>query len=250
MLMNNLDPDVAEKPGELVVYGGIGRAARDWQSFDGIVAALRKLEADETLLVQSGKPVGVFRTHADAPRVPDRQFQPGATLGHLGAFQRARPQGPDDVRPDDSRLLDLYRQPGHRAGHLRDFRRDGPPALRRQPGRPLDSDRGPRWHGGRAADGRDHGGCVVPGHRMPSQQHRVPSAHRLCRCTGARPRRCAGDHRQGHDGQEAVSVALLGQRRRRAAGDAAPRRAAGLRHRSDLRARSGERLSAEGLDAG
>jgi urocanate hydratase len=69
MLMNNLDPDAAEKPGELVVYGGIGRAARDWQSFDRIVAALRSLEADETLLVQSGKPVGVFRTHADAPRV-------------------------------------------------------------------------------------------------------------------------------------------------------------------------------------
>ena len=69
MLMNNLDPDVAEKPEALVVYGGIGRAARDWESFDRIVAALRKLEADETLLVQSGKPVGVFRTHADAPRV-------------------------------------------------------------------------------------------------------------------------------------------------------------------------------------
>jgi len=69
MLMNNLDPEVAERPGELVVYGGIGRAARDWPSFDRIVDALRKLEADETLLVQSGKPVGVFRTHADAPRV-------------------------------------------------------------------------------------------------------------------------------------------------------------------------------------
>ena len=69
MLMNNLDPDVAEKPGELVVYGGIGRAARDWNSFDRIVASLKKLEGDETLLVQSGKPVGVFRTHADAPRV-------------------------------------------------------------------------------------------------------------------------------------------------------------------------------------
>lgn len=69
MLMNNLDPMVAEKPGELVVYGGIGRAARDWDSFDRIVAALKNLEADETLLVQSGKPVGVFRTHADAPRV-------------------------------------------------------------------------------------------------------------------------------------------------------------------------------------
>jgi urocanate hydratase len=69
MLMNNLDPDVAEKPGELVVYGGIGRAARDWESFDRIVAALKRLDGDQTLLVQSGKPVGVFRTHADAPRV-------------------------------------------------------------------------------------------------------------------------------------------------------------------------------------
>jgi urocanate hydratase len=69
MLMNNLDPDVAEKPGELVVYGGIGRAARDWESFDRIVATLKRLEGDQTLLVQSGKPVGVFRTHGDAPRV-------------------------------------------------------------------------------------------------------------------------------------------------------------------------------------
>lgn len=69
MLMNNLDPDVAEKPSELVVYGGIGRAARDWESFDRIVTTLKRLEGDQTLLVQSGKPVGVFRTHADAPRV-------------------------------------------------------------------------------------------------------------------------------------------------------------------------------------
>ena len=69
MLMNNLDPDVAERPGDLVVYGGIGRAARNWEAFDRIGASLRALESDETLLVQSGKPVGVFRTHADAPRV-------------------------------------------------------------------------------------------------------------------------------------------------------------------------------------
>ncbi|HQR89392.1 MAG TPA: urocanate hydratase, partial [Caulobacter sp.] len=69
MLMNNLHPDVAERPEELVVYGGIGRAARDWESFDKIVETLRRLEDDETLLVQSGKPVGVFRTHTDAPRV-------------------------------------------------------------------------------------------------------------------------------------------------------------------------------------
>src|SRR5690348_8397803 len=69
MLMNNLDPDVAERPDDLVVYGGTGKAARDWACFDAIVATLRRLEHDETLLVQSGKPVGVFRTHPGAPRV-------------------------------------------------------------------------------------------------------------------------------------------------------------------------------------
>ncbi|HWJ05166.1 MAG TPA: hypothetical protein VNS57_05185, partial [Steroidobacteraceae bacterium] len=69
MLMNNLDPEVAERPDDLVVYGGIGRAARNWDCYDRIVAALRALADDETLLVQSGKPVGVFRTHVDAPRV-------------------------------------------------------------------------------------------------------------------------------------------------------------------------------------
>ncbi len=69
MLMNNLDPEVAEQPGQLIVYGGIGRAARDWDCYDKIVEVLKDLNADETLLVQSGKPVGVFKTHADAPRV-------------------------------------------------------------------------------------------------------------------------------------------------------------------------------------
>src|SRR5688572_28093663 len=69
MLMNNLDPDVAERPGDLVVYGGTGKAARDWPSFDAIVDTLRQLGDDETLIVQSGKPVAVFRTHVGAPRV-------------------------------------------------------------------------------------------------------------------------------------------------------------------------------------
>jgi urocanate hydratase len=69
MIMNNLDPEVAERPEDLVVYGGIGKAARNWDCFDAIVATLRRLASDETLLVQSGKPVGVFKTHADAPRV-------------------------------------------------------------------------------------------------------------------------------------------------------------------------------------
>src|SRR5437588_7912215 len=69
MLMNNLDPEVAENPDELIVYGGIGKAARNWECFDRIVETLKLLNEDETLLVQSGKPVGVFRTHTDAPRV-------------------------------------------------------------------------------------------------------------------------------------------------------------------------------------
>lgn len=69
MLMNNLDPDVAEKPDELIVYGGVGKAARNWECFDAIVKTLKSLDNDETLLVQSGKPVGVFRTHENAPRV-------------------------------------------------------------------------------------------------------------------------------------------------------------------------------------
>src|SRR6202158_4548321 len=69
MLQNNLDPEVAENPAELVVYGGIGRAARNWQCFDAILETLRRLGDDESLLVQSGKPVAVFKTHADAPRV-------------------------------------------------------------------------------------------------------------------------------------------------------------------------------------
>ncbi len=92
MLMNNLDAEVAERPQELVVYGGIGRAARDWQSFDQITAALKSLEDDETLLVQSGKPVGVFRTHADAPRVliaNSNIVAHWATLDHFNDLDRA-----------------------------------------------------------------------------------------------------------------------------------------------------------------
>src|SRR5262245_28832856 len=69
MIQNNLDPEVAENPAQLVVYGGIGRAARNWDCFDRILASLKGLEADETLLIQSGKPVGIFRTQPDAPRV-------------------------------------------------------------------------------------------------------------------------------------------------------------------------------------
>jgi urocanate hydratase len=91
MLMNNLDDEVAERPGELVVYGGIGRAARDWDSYERIVATLKRLEEDQTLCVQSGKPVGVFRTHPDAPRVliANSNLVPQwATWEHFNALDR------------------------------------------------------------------------------------------------------------------------------------------------------------------
>ncbi|MEO1200081.1 MAG: urocanate hydratase [Pseudomonadota bacterium] len=92
MLMNNLDPEVAENPNELVVYGGIGRAARTWADFDRIISSLRDLGGDETLLVQSGKPVGVFRTHVDAPRVliANSNLVPHwATWEHFNTLDRA-----------------------------------------------------------------------------------------------------------------------------------------------------------------
>jgi len=92
MLQNNLDPEVAENPDELVVYGGIGKAARNWACFDGIMDSLRKLQPNETLLVQSGKPVGVFRTHTDAPRVliANSNLVPKwATWEHFNALDRA-----------------------------------------------------------------------------------------------------------------------------------------------------------------
>jgi urocanate hydratase len=92
MLMNNLDDEVAEKPGELVVYGGIGRAARDWKSYETILSVLKRLDEEHTLLVQSGKPVGVFRTHADAPRVliANSNLVPRwASWEHFNALDRA-----------------------------------------------------------------------------------------------------------------------------------------------------------------
>ena len=118
MLMNNLHPDVAENPHELVVYGGIGRAARTWKDFDAIVASLKDLEDDQTLLVQSGKARrGVSHAQGCAPR-SDRELQPRAALGQLGSFQRARSARARHVWPDDRRLLDLYRHARDRAGHL------------------------------------------------------------------------------------------------------------------------------------
>ena len=162
--MNNLDPEVAERPDDLVVYGGIGRAARNWDCYDRIVqrAARARRRRD------AAGPVGQARRRVPHPRRcaarADREFQPRRALVHLGPLQRARSQGTHDVRPDDGRLVDLHRQPGHRAGHVRDVRRNGSPALRRQPRGQVDPDRGARRHG-RCATARGDDGRRVDARR-------------------------------------------------------------------------------------
>ena len=163
MLMNNLDPEVAERPQDLVVYGGTGKAARNWESYHRIVAALRDLRDDETLLVQSGKPVGVLGTHPDAPRVLIANSNLVAALGHLGALPGAGAARPHDVRPDDGRLVDLHRHAGDPAGHLRDLRAGRPDPLRLgRPRRAARALRRPRRHGRRPAARRDHARRRLP----------------------------------------------------------------------------------------
>ena len=123
MLQNNLDPEVAEHPDKLVVYGGTGKAARDWRSFDAMVRTLRTLKQDETMLVQSGRPVGVMQTHEWAPRVLIANSNLVGDWANWEEFRRLEQLGPHHVRADDRRFLDLHRHPGHPPGHLRDLRR-------------------------------------------------------------------------------------------------------------------------------
>ena len=179
-----------------------------------------------------------------------RQFQSGAAVGDLGALQRARSQGPDDVRPDDRGLLDLHRQPGHRAGHLRDLRRDGPPALRRQPRaasgfsppasaawaarsrspRPWPAPRCWPWSASRAAS---------PSACRPAIWTRRPRrSTRRWRCSTRAPRAA-----------KPISVGLLGNAAECCRELLRRGITPGRRHRSDLGARSGQRLPAAGLDA-
>ncbi len=113
MLLNNLDAEVAENPDELVVYGGIGQAARNQESLRKIIELLLELDEDHSLLIQSGKPVGIIRSHPEAPRVllANSNLVPAwATWDH---FNELRAQRSDDVWTDDGRKLDLYRYAGH-----------------------------------------------------------------------------------------------------------------------------------------
>ena len=172
MLRNNLHPDVAENPAELVVYGGIGKAARNWSCYHTIERELRRLGGDETLLVQSGKPVAVFETHERAPRVLIANSNLVPQWATWEQFRELDAAGLDDVRPDDRRLVDLHRQPGDPAGHLRDVRRRRAQTLRRHARGPVGGHRRARWDGRRAA-ARDHDarrrGALRRGRHIPDR---------------------------------------------------------------------------------
>ena len=251
MLMNNLDPEVAERPDDLVVYGGTGKAARDWACFDAIVATLRRLDDDETLLVQSGKPVGVFQTHECAPRVLIANANLVRDWATWDEFRRLDALGPDHVRPDDRRLLDLHRHAGHPAGHLPDLRRRGREALRRRPG---------------AA-----GSCSPPGWAAWAARSRWPSpwpaawrsaSRSTPRASSAASRRATSTSRptsldealaladeRGRDAAQPLSIGLLRQRRRRLPRAGAARRHPRPGHRPDLGPRHAQRLRAQRHDA-
>ena len=197
MLHNNLDPEVAERPEDLVVYGGTGKAARDWPSFDAIARTLRTLKDDETLLVQSGRPVGVLAHPRVGAARAARQLQPRRRLGELGGVPPARGARPDDVRPDDRRLVDLHRQPGDPAGHLRDVRRRRRQALRRLAGGHDHAHRRARRDGRRAAARRHDGRRRGDLHRGRPVADRAPDRARLPRHRGRGPRRGAAARHRG-----------------------------------------------------
>ncbi|GIX16244.1 MAG: hypothetical protein KatS3mg119_0430 [Rhodothalassiaceae bacterium] len=164
----------------------------------------------------------------------DRQFQSRAALGELGAFPRARPQGPHHVRADDGGLLDLHRLAGHHPGHLRDLRRDGPAALWRRSCRPLAAHRRPRRHGRRAAAGGDHGGDELSRSRMPDEPDREAHGDRVSRPLDRGSGRGARDHHAQHRRAQAGLGRPSGQCRRGAARAPRTRRASRCAHRPDL----------------
>lgn len=118
MLMNNLDPEVAERPEDLIVYGGSGKAARNWDAYEAIVSSLKNLENDETLLVQSGKPVGIFKTHTNAPRVIISNSMLVPDWATWDEFRRLEKLGLTMYRTNDCRKLDLHWHTRNTSGNL------------------------------------------------------------------------------------------------------------------------------------
>src|ERR1043166_4843220 len=250
MLMNNLDPEVAERPEDLVVYGGIGKAARNWECYDAIVGALERLEGDQTLLVQSGKPVGIFRTQADAPRVliANSNLVPAwATWEHFDELDRKGLMMYGQMTAGSWIYIGSQ---GIVQGTYETFAELG----RRHYGGSLAG----RWILTAGLGGMG-GGPPLRGHQarrvnagdgVPPLAHQDAAEARLSRRAGRFARRSARHDRARLRGKEGALGRRARQRGRAAARIGAARRQARRGHRPDLRARSGERLSAGGLDAG
>ena len=244
MLMNNLDPEVAERPAELVVYGGIGKAARNWECFEQIVTALRALAEDETLLIQSGKPVGVFRTHADAPRVliANSNLVPHwATWEHFNELDRKGlmmygqmtagswiyigSQG--IVQGTYETFVEMGRQ--HFGGKLA-----GKWILTAGLG----------GMGGAQPLAATMAGASMLAIECRPERIAKRLQTRYLDVQAEEPRGGAGDPQRARRRRQAGLGGPAGQCLRGAAGAAAPRRAPGCGHRPDLRARPGQRLPA------
>ena len=245
MLMNNLDPEVAERPEDLVVYGGIGKAARNWECFDAIVAALRELENDETLLVQSGKPVGVFRTHADAPRVliSNSMLVPAwATWEHFYELDRKGLMMYGQMTAGSWIYIGTQ---GILQGTYETFAEAARQHFGGIAARPAGGDRRARRHGRRAAAGRHHERRRDHRGRGRPRAHPAPAGDALPRRSERRASTTRS--RRAREAQAAgrpLSIGLLGNAADVLPELRAPRRGARPAHRPDERPRPAERLRA------
>ena len=214
MLMNNLDPEVAEHPDQLIVYGGSGRAARSWDAYAAIIRTLQDLENDETLLVQSGKPVGVMRTHEWAPRVLIANSNLVPQWATWEEFRRLEQLGPMYGQMTAGSWIYIGTQ-GIPAGHLRDLRGHRGQTLRRHAQRHDHADRRPGRHGGRPAAGRDHERRRGHLRRLRPVPDLPPDRVRLPRRAGRRyQRRGKKSHRRPRQGRGAVDRPARQRRRR------------------------------------
>ena len=188
MLMNNLDDEVAEDPQSLVVYGGIGRAARNWECFDKIVETLERLEEDQTLLVQSGKPVGVFRTHPDAPRVLIANSNLVPKWANWEVFNALDRKGLMMYGQMTAGSWIYIGSQGIVQGTYETFAEMGRQHYRRRSQGALDPDCRPRRNGRRAAARRGDGGRALHRDRMPGEPHREAARDALSRPPGRQHR--------------------------------------------------------------
>ena len=249
MLMNNLDPEVAERPDDLVVYGGAGKAARNWEAFDAICATLRRLGDDETLLVQSGKPVGVFQTHEMAPRVLI------ANANLVGDWANW-----DEFRRLDALGLTMYGQmtagswiyigtQGILQGTYQTFAAAGQKHYGADLAGRLVLTAGLGGMGGAQPLAVTMAGGVALCVEVDPARIAAPPRDRLRRRRRGLARRGAQPGGRGAEGAQAALDRAPRQRRRRLPRARAPRRGAGPRDRPDLGARHAQRLRAQRHDA-